>query len=242
MVTTTVGGMGVTAYLDESGTHAGSARVMIGAIATMNGSEMDRIVEERVADLLADDDLWISPVGKREDFRRRGFHHSEDDDTVRGRFQETLGQIEFRAHVCHSRRAIELSDEELLIVMYYTVVRNLLRRYAGQELELVFEENPSLNSLYGQLTAHAVENLDEMNQARAEVAARIGTKPSAGLSVVDYVLAFTGHYLDDQDANALAGRRPKTFQLARFETLKRDMAHLVDFDLAAHQGRLAMIL
>lgn len=230
----------VTVYLDESGTHEGSAHVLVGALVSLDAEGLEHAVAERAAEVAADSSLWTMEPGKRAVFSRRWFHHSEDDDTVRGRFAETLGILEFRAHVCYSRRTLGLADTDLLLVMYYTVARNLLRRYAGQELEFIFEENPAMNSLYGQLAKHAVGELARLGTPIASATARLGRKPLGGLSAVDYVLAFTEHHL--AQASESGSRTPKPFQLGRFQQIGPHLAHLIDFDSAVHRRQLGRML
>lgn len=229
--------MAVTVYLDETGTHAGAPRIMIGAVVTMQPTELERVVTLRRQELAADSSLWPD-ASKRPLFAEEGFHHTKDDETIRDRFIETMRTLDFRAHVCYSRRGIKgLADNDLLVVMHYAVVRNLLRRYAGQEVNLVFETKSDMDSLYGRLVKHALDSLDTAYAPRASVWARIGDKPLGGLSVADYVLALTEQHLQQQ-----SGERVEAFRVARFARIASHMAHLIDFDVAAHKRKLARIL
>jgi len=211
---------------------------MVGAVVTLNALGLEHAVQQRRSELLADRSLWTDP-SKRQAFSVYGFHHQTDDDTVRERFVETMRTLDFRAHVCFSRRTVKgLGDDDLLLVMHYTLVRNLLRRYAGQTVEFVFETKSELDSLYGRLVEHAMESLDKTHTQRASlVLARIGDKPLGGLSVVDYALSITEAHLRRQDGDAL-----KPFQVARFTRIASHLAHLIDFDTAAHKHRLARVL
>lgn len=229
--------MPITAYLDESGTHGRSSRIMVGAIVTLSDASLHSTVDARVKEIAADNSLWTSNT-KRAEFQCSGFHHNEDDDTVRDRFIETMRTLDFRAHICFSRRAFpELADTELLIVMFYSIVRNLLRRYAGQHLDLIFETNSEMNQFYGPISEHAIRTLLSSGMRSATATACIGTKPSSGLSVVDYMLALTSLKLDGEE-----GMEIKPFQTGRFRRVGSHMAHLVDFDQAAHRRRLGRLL
>lgn len=229
--------MRATVYLDETGTQTGSQRTMIGAVVALDPIELERVVTRRKGEVAADSSLWPD-ASKRQEFVRDGFHHSVDDDTVRDRFIETMRDLNFRAHVCYSHRKVKgLNDDDLLLAMHYSVIRNLLRRYAGQELELVFETNASLDKHYGRLTMHAISSLSEAGSPRAKAFARIGDKPLGGLSVVDYVLALSEVHLQQQ-----AGGAVPPFRAARFARIASHMAHLIDFDAAAHRRRLARLL
>lgn len=230
-------GVAVTVYLDETGTHAGARRMMVGAVVTLNAIDLEGAVSRRKDEVAADKSLWPDP-GKRPLFRDSGFHHHDDDETIRDRFIETMQTLDFRAHVCFTHRALTgMTDPDLLLVMYHAMVRNLLRRYAGEEVELIFETKSDLDPLYGRIVEHAVESLDMSHAPRASVIARIGDKPLGGLSVVDYVLALTEVHLQKQD-----GLKVDAFRLARFTRIGPHMAHLIDFDAATHKRRLAKML
>ena len=229
--------MAVTVYLDETGTHVGASRIMIGAVVTRQPTELERVVTLRREELAADRSLWPDSA-KRPMFAAEGFHHSTDDETIRDRFIETMQTLDFRAHVCYSRRGINgLDDDDLLVVMHYAVVRNLLRRYAGQEVSLVFETKSEMDSLYGRIVKHAVESLDSAYAPRASAWARIGDQPLGGLSVADYVLALTELHLQQQ-----SGDQVQPFRVARFARIASHMAHLIDFDAAANKRKLARML
>ncbi|MDQ7991420.1 MAG: hypothetical protein REI45_01945 [Propionicimonas sp.] len=229
--------MPVTVYLDESGTHASSRRMMVGAVVTLDADDLELAVKQRREAVAADSSLWPDP-SKRPVFRDDGFHHHDDDETIRDRFIETMQTLGFRAHVCYTHRALPgIGDTELLLVMYHALVRNLLRRYAGETVDFVFETKSEMDPLYGGLVMHALESLDLTRAPRATATARIGDKPLGGLSVVDYVLALTEAHLQREE-----GGDVNAFRLARFARIGPQIAHLIDFDNAVHKRRLARIL
>ncbi len=232
--------MGVTAYLDEANTHAGSARVLVGAAVTLSGETLEAAVEQRKRQIYTEGSYWSQTPEKREPFGTRGFHHCDDDDTVRSMFVESLSGLDFRSHVCFSRRSVDLPDEDLLLVMYHILVRNLARRYAGLRLDLIFEENSALDRHYGGIVRHALTELVRQDSPLADVAARIGAKPLGGLSVIDYVLAITNDRIATEDQAADRPRFP--FRISRFDAIGRHMAHVIDFDTAAHRRRWARLL
>ena len=230
--------MTVTVYLDESGTQGGSSRILVGAIATMNKLELDRLVNDRKKQVLADRSTWADQDEEdRARLKNIGFHHAEDSDTVRGKFIETIEGLEFRAHVCYSGREIDLPDIDLMICMYYSVVQNIVRRYANLDVHFVFEENSSLNRHYGAIVDAAVRNLDQRTPStpRANTTAEIGAKPLPGLSVIDYTLALTEMYLKVRDGDKTIA----PFQKVRISSIESQIAHIIDFDRAKHRRRFS---
>lgn len=230
--------MAVIAYFDETGTDLGSTRVMVGAAVTLDGVGLEQRVTARSQEVAADSSMW--PVAeKRPKFVAAGFHHNEDDETVRDRFLETMRTLDFRAHVLYSHRAIKgLDDTDLLLTMYFTLVRNLLRRYAGEDVDLIFETKSELDPYYGRIVLHAVESLARIDAPRpSSASARIGMKPMGGLSVIDYTLAVTEAHI-----RSLTGSNEAPFRQARFTRVGTHMAHLMDFDTAAHRRKLGRML
>lgn len=227
----------VTVFLDESGTSASEPHLLAGAIVSLDADALDERVDRQARSVLAADHLWASNPSKRARFQVRGFHHAEDDDTVRGLMATTMEEIQFRAHVCVSRKTIGLDVQDSLIVMFFMLCSNLMRRYRGCFMNFVFEENEMLNRYFARIVAEAAETL-RLDGTKCYV----GTKPLAGLSVVDYVLAFAGVAMPELLAED-GDRRIENFKLARYRSLGPHVAHLFDFDRAVHRsGRAARLI
>lgn len=217
----------ITVFLDESGTHAASSGVLVGAVVTPDAAALEEQVVAAHENMLADGVYWHE-AEKRPEFAARGFHHSDDNDTLRQAFVQAFRTMDFRAHVAFSRRASAIDDVSLMVNMYYTLVRNLILRYRTSEIRFVFEEEPRLDNLYAGIVEVAREDLATIAGVELRVSASIGTKAAPALSIVDYVLALSGM--------ALFGH-PRPFEKSQINHgLDVHLAHLIDFDRRVHQS------
>ena len=217
----------ITVFLDESGTHADSPGVLVGAVVTPDAQRLEQQVVAVHGDILSDNLYW-NDGAKRDAFAARGFHHVEDNDTVRGEFVRIFRSMDFRAHVAFSRRSAKIADQDLILNMYYTLARNIILRYRTEELLFVFETESSLDSYYSKIIATVYDDLRSIARTPLTVAARIGTKASPALALADYVLAL---------ASIALFEKPKPFVANRINSgLDVHLAHLIDFDRRVHQS------
>jgi hypothetical protein len=63
----------IAAFLDESGTHAGSDVVLVGAVVTPDAATLESKIVAAAEDVYADTALWAQQ-GVQDTFLRRGFH------------------------------------------------------------------------------------------------------------------------------------------------------------------------
>lgn len=216
----------ITVFLDESGTDANSEVELVGALATPDAGSLGERVVEIHADTLADAVLW-KDAEKRELFRHQGFHHVDDSPGVRERFMNRLRTLNFRAHVAYSKGTSGVAGVDLRINMYYTLMRNIALRYRMHDILFVFEEESSMNSLYGRVVATAKEDADKVAGFPIAMTGAIGTKNDPGLAVTDYVLAA---------ASAALSSKPNPFEWSRVNLgLSAHIAHLIDYDHGVHR-------
>lgn len=219
--------MVIGVFLDESGTHDGAEAVLAGAVVTPDIAEMERQVVDAAQDALADDFLWPSRE-KRADFERKGFHHSDDQPATQERFLLAIRRMDYRAHVVFSRHASGVEGVELLVNMYYTLVRNIMLRYRTEEIWFIFEEESRMDSIYSRIVGAAREDIQSSLDVRVEARAARATKRAPILGVVDYVLAVTNHALASE---------ARAFEVGRLNRgLPGHLAHLIDFDRAVHRS------
>lgn len=219
-------------FFDESGTHAIGRLVLTGAVEVLNLNLVEGLVEQLKQRSVAQDHLWQGDDAKRGAFARRGFHYAEDNAGVQGEFVSAFGGLPFRASVAYSRKTLGLSTEELLIAMYFTQVLNLLRKYRGEHLVLVFEENPMMNGLYSKLVEHARSYCQSDDRRQVEV--WIGEKPNAGLSLVDYVVGIVGSRL----AYYLGlDVKPQPYKIAHYDAIRARLSHLFELDDGRYRSR-----
>lgn len=73
-----------------------------------------------------------------------------------------LRTLNFRAHVAYSKGKSGVAGVDLRINMLYTLMRNIALRYRTHEIVFVFEEESSMNSLYGRLVAIVKEDAEQI--------------------------------------------------------------------------------
>ncbi|WEG08918.1 hypothetical protein PU630_17015 [Microbacterium horticulturae] len=216
----------ITIFLDESGTDANSKVELVGAVAVPEAAVLEQGVVRCHADVLADPVLWPDEA-KRSAFRAKGFHFVDDSAGVRERFMNKMRTLGFRAHVAYSKGDSGVSGADLRINMYYTLLRNLALRYRTEQLLCVFEEESSMNSLYGRIVATVKADAEQAAGCPVEISGAIGSKRDPGLAVTDYVLAA---------ASAVLADKPNPFEWSRVNLgLPAHIAHLVEYDHGVHR-------
>lgn len=218
-------------FLDESGTHAASALTSVGAVEIGNLKLVEANMERLKQRALASAFLWQGSDAKRHAFADRGFHYTEDSASVQALLVEAFREVPFRSSVYFSRRTVELSTPDLLTVMYVVMVRTFMQKHRALRVAYVFEENQELNALYSRIVASVCEELEVDPVSHS---AFIASKPSAGLSLVDYVLGITTVRLENH--LGLTSEPPPPFKLAHYDALIHRMSHLLDFDSGHHRS------
>lgn len=219
--------MMISVFLDESGTHVGSDAVLVGAIVTPDVGTLEQGVVAFHSDAVANTIFWESDDA-RDEFIKRGFHHKDDNVTLRNFFYERMRSLDFRAHVAFSRRESLIPDESLLVNMYYTLCRNICLRYRSEDIAFIFENETSFDPLYSKIIDTVVDDLRKTMQVEVSCGAFIATKAAPALGIIDYVLAISA-----------AALRPdaKNFEKQRLNAgLPAHFAHLIDFDRKVHQS------
>lgn len=221
----------------------------MGAIVVNDGQALETELNTKAAATLADQSMWsFRPPGqgdRRKRFSKEGFHYTRDSEAIRNAAISVMRAHDFRAHIIYSHLTDpQLPRTSLMKAMYFTLVRTLLQRYAGEHLELSFENEPSMNTHYGPITKHAMNSLDRAGarkhrQPRAAVSARLVYKPNGGVATVDYCLAIANHGLQ---AALLDSEQPiERFRLESLAAIDAHIAHVADFDAARHRRRFDML-
>lgn len=226
----------VVVFLDESGTEAGSTRLLVGAVATLDPEGLTQDVDVARSAIVADSTLWSSDK-KRTKFQATGFHHCDDSVTIRDRFVEVLRTLPIRVHVGYAAPEFAgLGTTRLMSIMYSVLITNIIQRYRGLAVELVFETNSSLNSLYGRIAGHAQAEADADSNFKSVVTCVIDGKGTAGLAVTDYCLALVRQGLEAEAGMA----QPHEAGMVR--RINPQLAHLLDFERALHRRKLDRLL
>jgi hypothetical protein len=209
-------------FLDESGTSPKDPLTLVGATAYHDVAKAESAIVAAHGRALGDTSLWPDQT-KRQRFSEVGFHFTEDSESVRNTFLGALDSIEYRAYAAYSRNAAQLDMTDLLASMYGTLLRSVLARYRDYVLTVVFEQNPTMDSLYGKIWSVLQSNVAGLESATA----LRGTKSAPCLAATDYMLGVTRVHLSGDALD---------FQERRFVAMGRSFAYLIDFDDDRHLG------
>jgi hypothetical protein len=208
-------------FLDESGTSSGDSLTLVGATAFRDAAAAEARIKASYERALGDASLWPDDARRRK-FAATGFHFAEDSESVRPVLLATLGQLDFRAYVAYAKNDPSQDVTDRLVTMYGTLLSSVLARYRETKLTVVFEENPSMDPIYGKMWDVLADTI-----RLSDVAAFRGTKAAPCLAVTDYVLGVTRVHL---------GGDARDFQENRYVAMGRNLAYLIDFDDDRHLG------
>lgn len=208
-------------FFDESGTSAGDQFTLVCATVFADVEAAESLVASAFHRAQGNIALWPNDV-RRSQFAATGYHFAEDSETVRATLLDAIAQLDFRAYAVFGMNTGQETTDRL-VHMYGLLLRSLIPRYRGVSPAYVFEQNSSMNGLYGQLLDYAHSETSTTPVG----AAFIGDKRAPCLAVTDYVLGVTRQHLV---AN------PPDFQERRFAALGSKFAYLVDYDDDRHYG------
>lgn len=212
----------VILFVDESGTSPSDPLTLVGATAYHDAAKAESAIVDAHSRALGDASLWPNPV-KRKRFSEVGFHFTEDSESVRSSFLSALDSVDYRAYVAYAKNGEQRNTTDLLVAMYGRLLSSVLARYRGYALTVVFEQNPTMDALYGKIWSVLLNTVAGIESATA----LRGTKSAPCLAATDYVLGVTRTHLS---GGAL------DFQERRFAALGRSYAYLIDFDDDRHLG------
>lgn len=211
---------GAHIFLDESGTSADEPYTLVCATVFADVEAAESLVASAFQRAVGNVALWPDEARRRQ-FSATGYHFAEDSETVRATLLEAMAQLDFRAYAVFGvNSGVETTDR--LVHMYGLLLRSLIPRYKDASPTYVFEQNTSMNGLYGQLWDYS---RSETGAPSAPVL--IGDKRAPCLAVTDYVLGVTRQHLVEN---------PPDFQERRFAALGPKFAYLVDYDDDRHYG------
>ncbi|WP_427889391.1 hypothetical protein ACQHIV_39210 [Kribbella sp. GL6] len=209
-------------FLDESGTAPSDPLTMVGATAFHDIDKAEAAIIEAHGRALGDASLWRSSARRRK-FSEVGFHFTEDSESVRSAFLSALDSIDYRAYAAYAKNDEQRSTTDLIVAMYGTLLSSVLARYQEYTLTVVFEQNSTMDSLYGKIWSVLQDTIRGIESATA----LRGTKSAPCLAATDYVLGVTRAHLLEGASD---------FQERRFVALGRSYAYLIDFDDDRHLG------
>lgn len=195
---------------------------MVGAVAVHDVRAVEGAVRHAYDLALGDSSIWPDQQ-RRQRFAEVGFHFTEDSESVRQVLLTALNSIQYRAYAAYALNDHAKPMTEQLTAMYGTLLSSVAARYREFDLSVVFEQNPSMDSLYGPIWSSLKRRVRGIESARAYR----GSKSAPCLAITDYVLGVTKTHL--------AGDA-QPFQENRFISIGRSLAYLIDFDDDRHLG------
>ncbi|MEV4415061.1 hypothetical protein [Catellatospora sp. NPDC049609] len=205
--------------MDESGNSKPSLPLIVGAVETdADSDDIERRVQELHRRLSARQSL----VGLRsfEDFRKQGFHASNDPLEISGPFLELMNDLSFRAYLVLTDRSTSragATELEQLEFMYETLLGDLLLRHRNRpELVCLVEENNSLKHLVDQLppkaTRRALAKLGR-NVPLPRLQVVMATKTQAmSMAIIDYIMLAVSRWISADRTTDPANRKYRAFR------------------------------
>jgi len=216
----------VTIFLDESIHPAKTNLTFVGAAAVLDPPEAEGKIVEKFQELSIEQHRWRD-LKKFEEFRAAGFHFTADNEDIRKSFIDVLANIEYRSHIVYSGNPYSLDEVDLLINLYFHLLKGIIQRYENYEVTLVFEQNQKMDKLYRPLVAKLQEELVSAGVTVSITVLR-GKKSDPILAIPDYVMGLAAARLADDSTD---------YKRVRFTDVARDLAHIMDFDAGRHSKR-----
>jgi hypothetical protein len=195
---------------------------MVGVTAVHGIGVAEAAVRRAYEVALGDSSLWPDERRRRR-FAEVGFHFTEDSESVRQVFLTALNSIQYRGYAAYAKRENSTAMTEKLTAMYGTLLSSVAARYREFDLSVVFEQNSSMDALYGPIWSTLKRRVHGIGSSRAYR----GAKNAPCLAMTDYLLGVTQTHLSG---------KAQPFQRNRFVSLGRNLAYLIDFDDDRHLG------
>ncbi|MGR4849969.1 hypothetical protein ACIPTS_13380 [Streptomyces sp. LARHCF252] len=228
----------VKLFMDESGNGNASQPLIVGAVELGDDAED---IEEKIKDLykrlVARHSL--TGFGSFEDFRKDGFHSSNDPTEISVPFRELMRTTFFRAYMVVTDRTSFPSNAEpdLIEFMYVKLLSDLLIRHRNEPKFLCYiEQSEEMASIIRRLPNAVVR------QARKK-AGRDASFPRPDISmvtkrdymstaIIDYVMADVSRWLQKGRTN-----NPKDFAYRAFREIEPSVSMLYSFELGRISSR-----
>ena len=223
--------MAFTLVLDESGQQVSDRPVCVGAVTCTNYSAL----EERLRELHAEwsqDERFVG-LQSFEHFVDGGFHNNQIPLELQLRFIDLLESTpQFRLSVSYSRRGTypTLDDNQLCLVLYARLLRDIFLRKGVRHFDLLFETNEALNPKFDRLVEDSLRFAAKrapQNWTEPSVAVQVVTKQdSLTLGVVDFALKIVSDWV-------VAGKptNVKAASYRNYSALKRRFSIIEDLDM-----------
>lgn len=224
------------ALLDESGTGSTSSPLIVGAslIADLPATEL--AIERLYA--VHRESPRFEGLESFERFQGEGFHHSTNPREVQEIFIDFLAHLHgYRGFFAKSdgSRMEGLTPRQRALVLYGTILPDIILSARTPALVLAFEVNEDLRASFPKLVADAVE--------RAQAKAPARTLPTVShttvskldphsLSITDYALAILSYWFQEGCPTDAA-----SFAFRNYRVIRHNLALVYDFDRTLRSDR-----
>jgi hypothetical protein len=225
----------ITVFLDESMTSSESTRCSAGARRTLVGgvftSKAFTLSSElgSLWDQLSESHQIQQARGGRK-LRKWGFHRTEDLLEVKNLYMHKIAGLHgYRAFVCFSNheRLPNISEDQRALVLYRSLIPDVLLAAGNQPIRLIFEERPGMGELFKAVVAQSVVDAQRKSNdwysAIPEV--HIAKKVDSHLlSLIDYVLGSVGDWLNTD------GKHSETWESRDMSRIEQNVSMIANFD------------
>ncbi|WP_210479600.1 hypothetical protein [Naasia sp. SYSU D00948] len=212
---------------DETGQQT-TRPIVVGAVIT---ADVDRL-ETTVRELF---DYWAAEerfdgMESYKHFLARGFHNNQIPLELQNAFIQTLREIDgLRIFAAVSDRTrLTLTDDDRCLVLYGSLLPDVIAYLRLGEPTFYFEENPTLQKHFGRLTQDAYDRAARRAPGRSlpKPEVRVTRKDELlALGVVDFVISIIANWVALEDRQDVSKR-----EVRNYRAIERDIAVIYHFD------------
>lgn len=228
----------VKLFMDESGNGNASQPLIVGAVELGDDAED---IEEKIKDLykrlVARHSL--TGFGSFEDFRKDGFHSSNDPTEISVPFRELMRTTFFRAYMVVTDRTSFPSNAEpdLIEFMYVKLLSDLLIRHRNEPKFLCYiEQSEEMASIIRRLPNAVVRQARKKDGRDASFPrpdiSMVTKRDYMSTAIIDYVMADVSRWLQKGRTN-----NPKDFAYRAFREIEPSVSMLYSFELGRISSR-----
>ncbi|MFD9040993.1 hypothetical protein [Streptomyces bottropensis] len=228
----------VKLFMDESGNGNASQPLIVGAVELGDDAED---IEEEIKDLykrlVARHSL--TGFGSFEDFRKDGFHSSNDPTEISVPFRELMRTTFFRAYMVVTDRTSfpRNAEPDLIEFMYVKLLSDLLIRHRNEPKFLCYiEQSEEMASIIRRLPNAVVRQARKKSGRDASFPrpdiSMVTKRDYMSTAIIDYVMADVSRWLQKGRTN-----NPKDFAYRAFREIEPSVSMLYSFELGRISSR-----
>jgi hypothetical protein len=215
--------------LDESGNFHATKALIVGALVLNDYAQIESAAREMFDEMRASPEL--EDHKSFEKFLTEGFHYSSNPFEIQIDFMNRISRLHgYRMFFAFSQRERlpDLDDNDRSLVLYATMLVDVISYIRTPKIVFLFEHNAELNPRFAGLVANARERAVARNRRREMpvVESRIAHKQDPlALGIVDYAMAVISNWID---ADFTVDPDNKAFRMYR--RFERNTAVIHNFD------------